>query len=89
MKNIPTLTALSIATVALTGCATLQDREYVDSMDCKALAEMQRNDVTAPAAIIDEWDNDRVYQRDRNILAQSRPEIRDSYLRGEYNKRCK
>lgn len=54
---------------------------------------MLRDSPTSPGTILDQWDNDRISGLDRtnekNILAQSRPDLRDSYLRKTYKTRCK
>lgn len=81
---------LAAAALSLTACATAQDRDFVDSLDCKAMAEMQRTMPTQPAAIIDNWDREQGAYRaeDKGILNQSRTEIRDGYLRRAYAKKC-
>ena len=82
---------LTAAALSLSACVTAHDREFVDSLDCKAMAVLQKSNMpTQPAAIIDNWDREQGAFRydDDNILTQSRPAIRDSYVRRQYAKKC-
>ena len=90
MQKTISYTLLFIGVVSLSGCISVHDKDFVNSLDCKGLQDLQRENPTSSQAIIRDWDEDRISDssRDRDILNQSRSQQRDSAARRSYAKKC-